>query len=86
MQEKRVESIQEVDFSGLKVPFIAVYQHPEDFPDKCVARIYELDKPTDTLMVKDTVEEIETDIRKHTGMTFLPRGTEDVLSLVGVWM
>ena len=42
----------------MKVPFIAVYKHPEDFPDKCVARIYELDKPTDTLMVKDTVEEI----------------------------
>lgn len=86
MQEKRVESIQKVDFSGLKVPFVAVYKHPEDFPDKCVARIYELDKPTDTLMVKDTVEEIEADIRKHTGMTFLPRGTADAPSLVGVWM
>ena len=44
MQEKRVESIKEVDFSGLKVPFIAVYQRPEDFPEKCVARIYELDR------------------------------------------
>lgn len=86
MQEKRVNSIQEVDFSGLKVPFVAVYKHPGDFPDKCVARIYELDKPTDTLMVKDTVEEIEADIRKYTGMIFLPRGKEDVPSLVGVWM
>lgn len=68
------------------MPIIAVYQHPEDFPEKCVARIYELDKPTDTLMIKDTLEEIETDIRKNTGMTFIPRGAEDVLSLVGVWM
>ena len=59
--QKRVESVKEIDFSGLKVPFIAVYQHPEDFPEKCVARIYELDKPTDTLMIKDTLEEIETD-------------------------
>ena len=32
MQEKRVESIREVDFSGLKVPFVAVYGHPDDFP------------------------------------------------------
>lgn len=85
MQEKRVESIQAVDFSGLKVPFIAVYKHPDDFPDKCVARIYELDKPTDTIMVKETLEEIEMDIR-NTGMVFTPRGTEDVPSLVGVWM
>ena len=51
-----------------------------------MARIYELDKPTDTLMIKDTLEEIETDIRENTGMTFIPRGAEDVLSLVGVWM
>lgn len=86
MQQKRVESAKEIDFSGLKVPFIAVYQHPEDFPEKCVARIYELDKPTDTLMIKDTLGEIEKDIRENTGMTFIPRGAEDVLSLVGVWM
>ena len=86
MQQKRVESVKEIDFSGLKMPIIAVYQHPEDFAEKCVARIYELDKPSDTLMIKDTLEEIETDIRKNTGMAFIPRGAEDVLSLVGVWM
>lgn len=86
MQEKRVESIKEVDFSGLKVPFIAVYQRPEDFPEKCVARIYELDKPTDTIIVKDTLKEIEIDIQENTGMVFMPRKAEDVRSLVGVWM
>lgn len=84
--QKTVESVKEIDFSSLKVPFIAVYQHPEDFPEQCVARIYELDKPTDTLMIKDTLEEIEKDIRENTGMTFIPRGAEDVFSLVGVWM
>lgn len=51
-----------------------------------MARVYELDKPTDTLMIKDTLKEIEMDIRKNTGMTFIPRGVEDALSLVGVWM
>ena len=76
MQEKRVESIREVDFSGLKVPFVAVY----------VARIYELDRATDTIMVKETLEEITADIKEHTAMTFIPRGTADVPSLVGVWM
>lgn len=85
MQEKRVESIREVDFSGLKVPFVAVYGHPDDFPDKYVARIYELDRATDTIMVKETLEEIEMDIKEHTAMTFIPRGTADVPSLVGVW-
>lgn len=86
MQEKKVASIREVDFSGLKVPFIAVYKSPEDFPGKCVARIYELDKPTDTLMIKETLTEIEEDIKKYTGMRFFPKWDGDVPSLVGVWM
>jgi hypothetical protein len=86
VQEKRVESIREVDFSGLKVPFVAVYGHPDDFPDKYVARIYELDKATDTIMVKETLEEITADIKEHTAMTFIPRWAADVPSLVGVWM
>lgn len=84
--QRVAESIREVDFSGLKVPFVAVYGHPDDFPDKYVARIYELDRATDTIMVKETLEEIETDIKEHTAMTFIPRGTADVPSLVGVWM
>ena len=86
MQEKRVDSIQEIDFSGLKMPFIAVYEHPDDFPNQCVARVYDLDKPTDTVMVKETVKEIEEDIRKNSAMVFMKRGTDDVPALVGVWM
>lgn len=66
-----MESIREVDFSGLKVPFVAVYGHPDDFPDKYVARIYELDKATDTIMVKETLEEITADIKEHTAMDWL---------------
>lgn len=55
-------------------------------PPVVVARIYELDRATDTIMVKETLEEIEMDIKEHTAMTFIPRGTADVPSLVGVWM
>ncbi len=86
MKETRVESIGKVDFSEVKMPMIAVYESPEDFPGECVARIYDLDKPTDTVMVKGTMEEVQRDIRENTGMVFLPRGAEDVPSLVGVWM
>lgn len=86
MQEKRVESIQEIDFSGLRMPFIAVYKHPDDFPNQCVARVFDLDKPTDTVMVKETVKEIQDDIRENSAMIFMKRGTDDVPALVGVWI
>lgn len=55
-------------------------------PPVVAARIYELDKATDTIMVKETLEEITADIKEHTAMTFIPRGAADVPSLVGVWM
>jgi hypothetical protein len=86
MQNKRVNSISEVDFSGPGMPCIAVYKNPEDFPGQSVARIYDLDKPTDTIIVRDNPVEIAEDIRTHTGMVFIPRRKEDVPSLIGVWI
>lgn len=87
MKEKRVDSICRVDLSGLFIPQIAVYQHPEDFPEECVARIYDNGQATDVVIVKKTVSEIQTDIKKHApDMIFIPRRPEDVLSLAGVWM
>ena len=58
MKEKRVGSIKNVDLSGLRFPVIAVYESPADFKGKCVARVFDMDKPTDTIIVKDTAEEI----------------------------
>lgn len=85
MKEKRVESITQVDMSDLIMPQIAVYKHPEDFLEECVARIFDMGDSTDTIMVKKTVTEIAKDIGRNTNMIFMPRGADDVPSLVGVW-
>lgn len=86
MKEKRVGSIRNVDLSGLRFPVIAVHESPEDFKGQCVARVFDMDKPTDTIIVKDTVEEINEDIRRNTHMAYMERDPNDVPSLVGVWM
>lgn len=52
MKNREVNSIKEVDLSGMKMPIISVYEHPEDFPEKCVARIFEADQPTNVVIVK----------------------------------
>jgi hypothetical protein len=41
MKTKEVKSFSEVDTSGLKQPIICVYSHPADYPEKCVARIFD---------------------------------------------
>lgn len=79
-------SIREVNMSNLKLPIIVVDWHPDDFPECCVARVFDADQPTNVVILRRNLEEIERDIRKNTGFTFLPRGSEDPLSVVGVWM
>lgn len=53
-----LETLHDFDFRDLTMPFITVYQHPIDMPDKFVARVFNLDKPTPYALVKDTLEEI----------------------------
>lgn len=84
--EKRIASMKEVDLSDLHMPIIAIYDSPVDFKGKFAARIFDLNKPTDTIMVKDTWEEIYEDIRKNTNMAYMIRDPRDPPSLVGVWI
>lgn len=86
MQEKRANSISEVDMSGLKMPVIAVYERPDDYPDKYVARVFDILKPTGIAIVKSSLSEIQEDIGANTSMVFFLREAGDVLSLVGTWV
>lgn len=83
---KRIESFKEVDWSGMEFPIIAVYKHPLDYPQYYVARIFDVDKPTDTFMLKNTLHEIEADISEYTRMDFIPRCAWDVPALIGTWL
>lgn len=86
MPVKIALSIKEVDFSHIKEPMVVVYDHPSDYPEYYIARIFNGDKPTDTIMIKDTLREIQEDIRSNTDMIFVLRGEEDDTCIVGVWL
>ncbi len=83
---KRIESFKEVDWSGMEFPITAVYKHPSDYPQHYVARIFDVDRPTDTFMLKNTLYEIEADISEYTRMDFIPRFAQDIPALVGTWL
>lgn len=85
-ENKIVSSIREIDLSDLRFPLVAVHIRPTDFPKHCIARIFDIDQQTDTIILKETIQEIQEDISKNTNMVFLNRGKEDVESLVGVWI
>lgn len=83
---KNVISFRNVDFSGLKIPMIVVYERPRDFPDKYIARVFNCEIPTDVIIVRDSLQEIRDDITAAGFMVCLERSQEDVLSVVETWM
>lgn len=86
MRDKKVQSVQEINFDNLVLPMIAVHKNPDDYPDHCVARVFNLEIPTHVVMVKESLQEIMEDIKEHTDMTFFDRRVDSVPSLVGVWV
>lgn len=83
--DKIVTSIHQIDISDLRFPIIAAYEHPDDYPDKCVARIFDLDRTTDTVILKDTMEELHEDIRSRFPAVFFKATEYDLPSIRGCW-
>lgn len=84
--DKRVNSIKEIDMSELDMPMVVITDHPKDYPNNYVGRIFDGVTPTNTVIIKDDVDELHEDIRQNTTMMFFPRGVEDDPCIVGVWM
>lgn len=84
--DKIVTSIHQIDISDLRFPIIAAYEHPDDYSDKCVARIFDMDRATDTVIFKDTMEELHEDIRSRFPAVFFKATEYDLPSTRGCWI
>ena len=89
IQEKQdviIKGFEYVNLSNIRVPMIAIYNGPDDFPDKYVARLYNMNVATNIIMVEDDIEKIRENIRKnYITMVPLPKSKLDVKSLVETW-
>lgn len=82
-----VDSFQHVDLSDLQCPIVAIYFHPEDYPEAAVARVFDLDKPTNIVMVRDQVEELRNDIMDtFPWMLRFDRAKNDPRSIIETWL
>ncbi|MBS4933123.1 MAG: hypothetical protein KH020_17775 [Clostridiales bacterium] len=87
IENKIIQSFAEVNLTGLKFPVIAIYDRPSDYPKKYVARIFDSDKPTNIILLGDSLSKIREDIKFNLPqMVRLPRAGNDVGSLVETWI
>ena len=85
--KKMINTFAQVDLSGMKKPIIVIYNNPKDYKGYFVARIWELDKPTDTLMLKKSLSKIREDIKAHLpNMVRLPKAQNDDKAIVETWI
>lgn len=65
-------------------PIICIYNSPDDYPGKFVARLWNIDKPTRIIAVADTVEAIRD--KKPDGMVTIPRHPDESSVIVETWV
>ncbi len=70
-----VESFEDVDCSVLKFPIFVIYDRPKDFPDKIVLRIWDVDKPTNVVMLFDDLGDARAVLPAH--FVRIPRSVAD---------
>lgn len=83
-----IAGFQYADFSDLDLPMIVVYEHPLDFPDSYVARVFNVSKsavqPTDMIMLGATLEDIRGGIPD--GFFRMERCAMDDWQIVESWV
>lgn len=67
-----------------RFPLICIYNSPEDYPGKYVARLWDGDKPTTLVAIADSLEEIRE--TKPPEMMIMDRMPNDDLVIVETWI
>lgn len=66
-------------------PVITVYDHPADYPDKYVARVFDMNRPTNLAAIADTYEELLEAIPTRS-MTKMERSPKDDPVIMETWI
>lgn len=87
METVEVNSFEQVDIEQMIFPLVVVYNGPADYPGKYVARLFDCNVPTNTVIVKDTLKEVRKDIMKNFPyMIRIKRSAEELKCIVETWM
>ncbi len=80
---KEAKSISEVDYSGLRIPAVVIYDRPDDFPGYIIGRLFDLYNsiPTDTFIRYETMIDVNEDLKEYVVAEF-PRNAKDTNALI----
>jgi hypothetical protein len=74
--------------SVVRLPLICIYENPIDYPNKMVARLWEISKgkriPTGYISIGNTLEDVRKSI--PSGMVCIPRHEKDDPKIIECWI
>ena len=68
-----------------KLPLIVIYDHPSDFPNHYVARLWNWNQPTNVYDTADTIEELQVKLPLD-GMVWIDRHPLEDRAILGTWV
>lgn len=80
------EHIRDADLSDLKISIAVIYDKPLDFPDKFAIRIFDRDKPTNIVVLKDSLKECYEECVDGGFHARIPRSENDNPHIVESWI
>lgn len=83
---KVVDHIKDLDLSNLKIPIGVIYDKPLDYPDKFVIRIFDGSVATNTIILRENLEECRKECIDGGFRTTIPRSMDDDYCIVESWI
>jgi hypothetical protein len=79
-----------IDEHKFKLRMWTIYDHPSDYPDKYVARLFDVDddgpKPTSSIIVAPDLQMLRDILEFEMHLTCLARSPEDDQKIVETWL
>lgn len=57
VSSREIQDLGRVDFSNMRFPMLIMYAYPIDYPRHYVVRVWDLDQPTDMILLRRSYSE-----------------------------
>ena len=79
-----LKSFENVDFTEIREAMIVIYDHPKDYPNSYVARIWDMNKPTNVVVKNESLDVLRSLI--PSGMSCIKRHETDDPCIIEIWL
>ncbi len=83
-QDRLVNSFNEINLSKYKMPIIVIFSSPIDYQDMYIARVFDVNKPTNYILMRTNLEAIRKEIPKE--FSLIKKSPGDDATIVETWI